>query len=168
MRLILNSSLLITLLTTILACSPSTTQDDVSKDHVVEALDALVAKLRFQHPSDATTYENYLRVYLEDNPAFYGAAVALIDENGDVIASPYVYRSSSGFNTLDLAAPDYDIENQAWFSEPLSKGSAIWTSPYFDEGGGEIWMITRSVPVRNGGGIFAIVTTDLPSADPTM
>ena len=31
-----------------------------------------------------------------------------------------------------------------------------------DAGGGEIWMITRSVPVRDAKGIFAIVTTDLP------
>ena len=34
-------------------------------------------------------------------------------------------------------------------------------APYFDAGGGEIWMITRSVPARDAW-VFAIVTTDLP------
>ena len=43
---------------------------------------------------------------------------------------------------------------------------SIWTPPYFDEGGGEIWMITRSVPASDAGGVFAIVTTDLPVDDP--
>ena len=37
----------------------------------------------------------------------------------------------------------------------------------FDAGGGEIWMITRSVPVRDADGIFAIVTTDLPVDAPS-
>ena len=166
-RFIRNSTLLLALLSITLACNTSTTEDAIAKDQVVEALDALVAKFRDQRPSDVTAYVEHLRAYLENHPPFYGAAAALLDENGEVIASPYVYRSASGFNTLDLAAPDYDIENQAWFSQPLSKDSAIWTPPYFDEGGGEIWMITRAVPVRDGGGIFAIVTTDLPSADPT-
>ena len=45
---------------------------------------------------------------------------------------------------------------------PLAANASIWTAPYFDAGGGEIWMITRSVPARDDEGIFAIVTTDLP------
>ena len=93
---------------------------------------------------------------------FYGTAAALLDENQHVVASPYVYRDADGVHTLDLATPDYDIENQVWFAEPLAQNSAIWTDPYFDEGGGEIWMITRSVPASDANGIFAIVTTDLP------
>ena len=39
---------------------------------------------------------------------------------------------------------------------------AFGRPPYFDAGGGEIWMIPRSVPARDAEGIFAIVTTDLP------
>ena len=45
---------------------------------------------------------------------------------------------------------------------PLAANASIWTPPYFDAGGGEIWMTTHSVPARDAGGIFAIVTTDLP------
>ena len=45
-------------------------------------------------------------------------------------------------------------------------GAGVWTPPYFYAGGGEIRMITRSVPARDAGGVFAIVTTDLPVDDP--
>ena len=103
-----------------------------------------------------------LRAYLDAHPAFYGSAAALVDEAGTVTASPYVYRTADGYQTLDLAQPEYEFEAQGWITMPLAADTSIWTPPYFDEGGGEIWMTTRSVPARDAGGIFAIVTTDLP------
>ena len=62
--------------------------------------------------------------------------------------------------------PDYDINSQEWVTAPLAANAGIWTEPYFDAGGGEIWMITRSVPVRDDQGIFPIVTTNLPVEAP--
>lgn len=46
-------------------------------------------------------------------------------------------------------------------------GMCVWTDPYFDTGNGEVWMITRSVPVRDAKGIFAVITTDLVVDVPT-
>ena len=120
-----------------------------------------------ERPADAATYTQHLRAYLEAHPAFYGSAVALLDEAGTVTASPYVYRTAEGYDTLDLATPPYTIEAQDWFTMPLAVNGSIWTAPYFDAGGGEIWMITRSVPARDNEGVFAIVTTDLP-VDPSQ
>ena len=77
-------------------------------------------------------------------------------------ASPYVYRTADGYDALDLAVPDYNIATQDWVKMPLAANAGIWTPPYFDAGGGEIWMITRSAPARDTDGIFAIITTDLP------
>ena len=82
------------------------------------------------------------------------------------MASPYVHRTADGYRTLDLARPDYRIEEQEWIRPPLAAGAGVWTPPYFDAGGGEIGMITRSVPARDAGGVFVIVTTDLPVDDP--
>ena len=84
------------------------------------------------------------------------------------MTSPYVYRSGDGLATLDLATPGYNIEAQVWFAMPLAANAGIWTAPYFDKGGGEIWMITRSVPARDDKGIFAIVTTDVPVDAPAQ
>ena len=44
--------------------------------------------------------------------------------------------------------------------------TGVWTAPCFDVGGGDLWMVTRSVPVRDAVGVFVLITTDLPVADP--
>ena len=46
-------------------------------------------------------------------------------------------------------------------------GTCVWTAPYFDAGNGEVWMITRSAPVRDAEGIFAVIITDLVVDAPT-
>ncbi len=149
-------------LCTAMACGGGVPNQEAVKAEVVTALDTLVAELVADRPANPAGYTERLRAYLEAHPGFYGSAAALLDEAGAVTASPYVYRTADGYSTLDLAQPDYNIEEQDWITMPLAAGAGIWTPPYFDEGGGEIWMITRSVPVRDGGRIFAIVTTDLP------
>ena len=148
------------------ACdSGATTGDivqlDAAKAEVVAALDTLAAELSSEPLVDAAAYDNRLRAYLEAHPAFYGSALALLDDAGTVIISPYVYRTAHGYATVDLAASSYNVHDQAWFTAPLAAETGVWTEPYFDSGGGEIWMITRSIPVRSDEGVFAIVTTDL-------
>ena len=51
-------------------------------------------------------------------------------------------------------------------SLPRATDTGIWTAPYFDAEGGEIWMVTLSVPVRDAEGVCALITTDLPVEDP--
>ncbi len=145
--------------------TPEPTRED-RKTAVVAALDALVAELVAERPADAAAYTLRLQAYLDAYPAFYGSAVVLLDEAGTITGSPYVYRTPDGYATRDLATPSYNIEGQDWFKMPLEANAGIWTAPYYDEGGGEIWMITRSVPVRGDEGVFAVVTTDLPVEPP--
>ncbi len=141
---------------------PSEPSQDVQQAAVVAALDALAAELAAERPEDITAYTTRLQTYLDANPTFFASAVALFDETGTVTGCPYVYRTADGYDTLDLSTPSYNIKGQDWFTMPLEASEGTWTAPYFDEGGGEIWMITRSVPVHNGEEVFAIVTTDLP------
>ncbi len=103
-----------------------------------------------------------LKTYLEDHASYYGSALAVIGSDGTVSTSPYVYRNGSEFFTVDLVTPDYDIDNQPWLADPRDTGTATWSEPYFDAGGGEIWMITYSVPLSDDNGVIAVVTTDLP------
>ena len=161
--------LLILLLAAAIACNGggAPSQDEL-KAEVVSALDDLAAELAADRPDDASGYAPRLRAYLEANPDFYGSAAALLDATGAVTASPYVHRSDDGYVMLDLAVSSYDIASQEWVTAPLAAGAGVWTDPYFDAGGGEIWMITRSVPVRDAGGVFAIVTTDLPVDAPSQ
>ena len=148
------------------ACGADEPTREELRSEVVAALDVLAAELASDRPVDATAYTERLRAYLDAHPAFYGAAAALLDPAGMVTASPYVHRTADGHAIIDLAVPSYDIQSQAWVTEPLAANAGVWTDPYFDAGGGEIWMVTRSVPVRDSDGIFALVTTDLPVEAP--
>ena len=161
LRVAIASLLLFSLVATLGCDTGGPTQEEL-QDEVVSALDALVGELAADRPADVAAYTERLRAYLDAHPGFYGSAAALLDYNGGVTASPYVYRTAGGYATLDLAVPSYNIESQAWVTEPLAANAGVWTDPYFDAGGGETWMVTRSVPVRNAEGIFALVTTDLP------
>ena len=154
--------LLLLALATTQACGVDTPTEEALQAAVTGALDSLVAQIVADPPADAAGYADRLRTYLEAHPAFYGSAAALLDESGTVTASPYVHRTDDGYQTLNLVSPDYNIEEQDWVTMPLAENASIWTSPYFDAGGGEIWMITRSVSARDGGRTFAIITTDLP------
>ena len=142
-------------------CGDGDSSEENPRDAVVTALDALAADLTANRPADAAAYTERLQSYLEAHPSFFGSAAALLDRSGAVIASPYVYRTPEGYASLDLADPSYNIEEQEWFTAPLAENGSIWTEPYFDEGGGDIWMVTRSAPVSDTEGVFAIVTTDL-------
>ena len=154
------------------ACSPAPTEeglrDEALRAEVVAVLDTLAAELAAERPADAAVYTERLRAYLEAHPAFYGSAAALLDRAGKITTSPYVYRTAAGYATLDLAVPSYNIEAQAWVTAPLTANAGVWTAPYFDADGGEIWMITRSVPVGDAEGVFALVTTDLPVDAPAQ
>ena len=161
------ASLLILLLAAAFACNGGEPSQEDLKAEVVSSLDDLAVEFAEERPADAAAYAERLRAYLDAHPAFYGSAAALLDSDGVVTASPYVYRTDDDYATLDLAVPSYNIDSQAWVTAPLASNEGVWTDPYFDAGGGEIWMITRSVPVRDAGGIFAIVTTDLPVEAPS-
>ncbi len=157
----------------LIACGSNPPNQDASDEgalraEVVAALDTLAAELAAERPADAAAYAERLRAYLEEHPGFYGSAAALLDRAGNITASPYIHRTDDGYATLDLAVPSYNIETQSWVTEPLAADAGVWTEPYFDAGGGEIWMVTRSVPVRDVEGVFAIVTTDLPVDAPSQ
>ena len=143
------------------ACNTGASSQGDLQAEVVAALDDLAEELVADRPDDAVTYIERLQAYLEAHPAFYGGAVALLNRDGNVVTSPYVYRTDDGYVTLDLAVPSYNIDSQDWVKAPLAANAGVWTEPYFDAGGGEVWMVTRSEPVRDAEGIFAIITTDL-------
>ena len=129
MRPAMSLALVLVGVVVIQACRPAEPTQEDTQTAVVVALDSLVAELAANRPSDAAGYAERLRTYLEAHPAFYGAAAALLDEAGDVTASPYVHRTADGYRTLDLARPDYGIEEQEWITMPLAANAGIWTPP---------------------------------------
>jgi len=129
---------------------------------VAASLDTFAWLLPWE-PSDPARLSVRIRTYLQQHPSyFYGATVTLLDSNRKATYSAYYYRRNGNIDSSDLMAPAYGIDSQAWLRKPIDSGYAIWTEPYYDAGGGNIWMRTRSVPVyTTAGKLFAVATTDV-------
>jgi sigma-B regulation protein RsbU (phosphoserine phosphatase) len=108
--------------------------------------------------------EAFLRQVVEKNPDIYGSCIAfkpngLNDELGAY--APYFYHGPQGTTFEQLAKPDYNYFQWDWYRLPRDDGRAMWTEPYFDEGGGNTIMITYSAPFRRDDLFWGIATIDI-------
>lgn len=89
---------------------------------------------------------------LEQNPNIVGSAVAFrpnfYPQKGRQFA-PYAYRQDSLILTKQLGSASYDYHHMDWYEGPMKEGKGYWSNPYLDEGGGEIPMITYSIPLND-------------------
>jgi sigma-B regulation protein RsbU (phosphoserine phosphatase) len=96
----------------------------------------------------------------------YGMTVALephtlLDSLGEF--APYYYKKGDELVYENLATDSYNYKNQPWYTEPKNLNAYQWSDPYFDEGGGNVQMITYSTPIyTQGRKTFAgIATADI-------
>lgn len=144
------------------SCQPDEPDQLPTQEQTIEKeLDAFVAKL-VSNPPDTADISGRVNAYLASHPLyFFGSTVTLLDNSFKSIYSPYWYRLNDTLAYKNLADTAYHIDEQSWLREPIDEAKSVWTAPYFDAGGGEIWMKTRSVPVIVNGKIIAVATTDL-------
>ena len=99
---------------------------------------------------------------IADNPVVKGSTVALVPGYSKKypLFAPYTtLRSDGTLESLSLATEEYDYPSQEWFTKPLELDGGYWSEPYFDEGGGDILMVTYSLPVKDAKGRTAAVLT---------
>lgn len=98
----------------------------------------------------------------------YGCAVAY--ENGIIYGkskfyAPYYYKEKDTLKYVDLGENGSNFQSQDWYRIPQEQLTAMWSEPYFDEGGANILMTTYSVPFYNninGERVFrGIITADV-------
>ncbi|HWR03687.1 MAG TPA: SpoIIE family protein phosphatase [Humidesulfovibrio sp.] len=105
------------------------------------------------------------RRLLADNEGLYGTALAY--EPGGRIPgreyyAPYTFRTPLGPKTTFLGGSDYRYHSMDWYQIPRELDRAVWSEPYFDEGGGNALMSTCSMPfhrVVDGKKVVAGVAT---------
>ena len=128
-------------------------------------IEAAVKNLALSLQADPPTASNInerIRVYLNAQPTtFFGATVALLDTNGVVTTSPYWYRKGGILVNKELNVPSYNINTLEWLRKPIDTKLPQWTTPYFDAGGGDIWMKSYSYPVIVNNKVIAVAETDL-------
>lgn len=105
-----------------------------------------------------------LRRSLERETHIFGMAVAFepkrFAESVDDFCA-YVYRDAETLKVKRLLPPEYTpiYREWSWYKDAKSGGS--WSKPYVDEGGGNIPMVTFSVPIERDGERIGVVTADL-------
>ncbi|GAB7023127.1 SpoIIE family protein phosphatase [Salidesulfovibrio brasiliensis] len=105
------------------------------------------------------------RRMVESNKDIYGVAIAFEPYRHDqeeLFFSPYHYRGKDGIEFTMLGGTSYRYFYMDWYQLPKVLGRAVWTEPYFDEGGGDALMATYSVPFyrsENGKRVLAGVCT---------
>ncbi len=60
--------------------------------------------------------------------------------------SPYFHKSPDGVKYIQLGSDSYDYFNKDWYKIPKQREAAVWSEPYYDEGGGDVIMCTYSFP----------------------
>lgn len=105
-------------------------------------------------------------------PDVYGSTIASEVRAGDTGASPfapYYFRRAGAIAYSDLALASYGYATLPWYRRAADARQPVWSTPYFDAGGGETWMITYSMPFfrKAAGGereFAGVVTADLDLA----
>ena len=104
---------------------------------------------------------------VDEREDLFGAALALhprFSSDPAVGFAPYYYYRDGQVAFSDLAAA-YDYLLSSWFRDAASERAAIWTEPYFDEGGGNVNMVTYAVPMFRGidgkQELYGVVTADI-------
>lgn len=109
--------------------------------------------------------EAYLRRVVEMHAEIYGSAIAFKPHGFSAEIrdyGPYWYRSKGRLEFVQLGNPDYNYSQWDWYRRPRDEGQAVWTEPFFDDGGGNVVMITRAVPFRREDQFWGIATIDMP------
>ncbi len=119
-------------------------------------------------PGTRQDLERYLKSVVENNPEVYGSVIAFEPYAlaPDLkLFCPYYYKPAGKISCLDLGNESYDYLRWDWYTTPKALKRAVWSDPYFDEGGGGIMLTTYSVPFyktgESGKRFQGVVTADV-------
>lgn len=102
---------------------------------------------------------------LELHSNFYGTAIAFQKDKipDRALYAPYAYRDQGDISIIDIAVDGYDYTDGQWdwWSKAIDSTNGYWSAPYFDEGAGNILMVTYSRPFGATLPYDGVLTVDL-------
>jgi sigma-B regulation protein RsbU (phosphoserine phosphatase) len=127
----------------------------------------LVYILEFQDV-DEQEMKILLESVLFNNLEICGSAIAFEPNQfykDSLYHATYVYRKGDRNIYTNLNGPEYNYFNKEWYQLPKTLMKPTWSEPYFDTGGGNIFMSTYSIPFSKFDGykeeFKGIVTVDV-------
>lgn len=140
-------------------------------DTVLMAVEKVPQNLAYFYenvPPEGEELIDLLRSVVKNNPEIYGTTIAFepYAYSADTLHfAPYVCRSGDDIITTSIS---YDYIYHDWYRIPRKLNRPAWTEPYFDEGAGNIIMVTYSMPFYkdvDGKRVFmGVVTADISLA----
>ncbi len=128
----------------------------------------LAVSIETRPPRGVDQMWSMLRAQLMADHRIFGMALGFApfahDPNRRRLAL-YMYRSPSGPKRASLDNLEYNYLRQPWYLAPSLLGRAVWSEPYYDEGGGGVIMTTLGVPVYRQGKLYCVVTADISIKD---
>ncbi|HHT9137156.1 MAG TPA: SpoIIE family protein phosphatase [Candidatus Wunengus sp. YC60] len=111
---------------------------------------------------------NLIRTVVKNNSEIYGSTISFepyaFDKNA-LYFGPYFYKSNGKIRFTYLGGESYRYFSLDWYQIPKELNHAVWSEPYYDEGGGNIIMCTYSVPfyktISGKKQFMGIVTADV-------
>ncbi|MBI2470806.1 MAG: SpoIIE family protein phosphatase [Planctomycetes bacterium] len=111
---------------------------------------------------------NLIRTVVKNNSEIYGSTISFepyaFDKNA-LYFGPYFYKSNGKIRFTYLGGESYRYFYLDWYQIPKELNRAVWSEPYYDEGGGNIIMCTYSVPfyktISGKKQFMGIVTADV-------
>jgi len=115
------------------------------------------------YPEEYRMLLPFLKKNVRENPRVYGSALALEPAYfGGGEFCTYFFDGNGSLQRKTLLPPAYDYLSKAWYRQVRITHQARWSRPYFDKGGGEIFMSTYSYPLLDREDrFFGVVTADI-------
>jgi serine/threonine protein kinase len=105
----------------------------------------------------------WMRKMIEADTRLFGTCVSFEEyEFSDKLRdfAPYVCRKEKDEDAGNYLI-SYAYRERNWYAEAKKQQKALWTEPFFDEGGGDVFMVTHSVPIWRGDKFAGVATADL-------
>jgi sigma-B regulation protein RsbU (phosphoserine phosphatase) len=134
---------------------------------VQDVPELLAKKLEFPTTNPKAVFKSLQEVVISNREVFGGAVAyePYMYDKKQYYYSPYFYETGDSISMKMLGGSQYDYFQKEWYTTAKSLGRGIWSEPYFDEGGGNLFMCTYAVPFYKkieGKRIFAgVVTMDI-------
>lgn len=138
---------------------------------VLSPVQKMAQNLAMQMEEPELTKERLLKILrksLISNPDAYGSAIAFEPYGFDPSVcyfAPYFARIGNDLELSYLGGDQYRYFYYHWYQIPKETGKPSWSEPYFDDGGGNIPMVTYSVPFfqeqKRDNRFIGVITADI-------
>lgn len=145
--------------------------------NVSRKADQLAQKVSEKIPSYSKEAYDLMEQYYAHDDDIYGGAISFdhfqFTKHQKLFCLILAKNAVTGAFDQARLPPDYDYTDpsdirSSWFTVPKATGRGAWTLPFFDEDGGNIWMLTYSVPFTRNNVFTGTINVDVALTSPAV